>query len=225
MRGRLPRRTRERQSTFRDCARLVAAPMGVARYKVTPRAGTHGLCVGPQVERDARLWHVEGSDVSYSVTDRMRNVASQPPGCPRLATAKERVNGIASRGDRPTERLVEPGLCWRAGLRSSRGSKHAPDRTPTVRSDSRDFGPPARRGPSKSAVSRRHWAEQEKGEIPVPGCLPRQISSKCRKLSQRSDTGRTLQRRKRSRGHSFGSVSKKSRSSVYFGLATTVAIP
>src|SRR5579862_8270507 len=47
----------------------------LARYKESRQAGTHGLCVGPHAERDARRWHAEGTGVSYSVTECTRHAA------------------------------------------------------------------------------------------------------------------------------------------------------
>ena len=121
----------------------------MAPYKVIRHAGPHARCAAPFSERDARLRHVEGSDVPHAMSDRTRDTASQPAravhGRPRL---EQRVKE-SHRGERAADRSAGPGACWRAGLRSSRGSAHAPDRTPTVRPDSRDFGPTAR--PARAA--------------------------------------------------------------------------
>ena len=110
--------------------------------KCIRHAGTHAMCAGPQVERDARLWHAEGSGVSHSVTDRTRIRSVPAARRSMVGHGKQRVKELP-RGERAAERSAAPGVCHRAGVRSSRGSTHAPDRTPTVRPDSRDFGPTA----------------------------------------------------------------------------------
>jgi hypothetical protein len=117
----------------------------MALYKVIRHRGTARTLRGARSERDARLRQAEGTGLSYSVTDRTRDAASQPTravrGRPRL---EQRVKASHIEGTFRRMPSAGPGGCWRAGLRSSRGSAHAPDRTPTVRPDSRDFGPPAR---------------------------------------------------------------------------------
>jgi hypothetical protein len=113
----------------------------MARYKVIRHRGTARTLRGARSERDARLRQAEGTGLSYSVTDRTRGATSQPAravrGRPRL---EQRVK--ASHIEGTFRRALRRGLV-RAGERdrSSRGSPHAPDRTPTVRPDSRDFGP------------------------------------------------------------------------------------
>ena len=50
----------------------------MAQYKmIRQRGATRSVC-GAQSERDARLRHVEGSDVPYAMYDRTRLVASHP---------------------------------------------------------------------------------------------------------------------------------------------------
>lgn len=68
--------------------------------KCLRHAGTHGVCAGPQVERDARLRHAEGSSVPHALFDRERQAVPQPPGCPWLDEAKTAGQGIALEGTR-----------------------------------------------------------------------------------------------------------------------------
>jgi hypothetical protein len=116
----------------------------LARYKISRRRGTaRTVCSAPS-ERDARLRQAEGTGLSHTVTDRTRTAASQPArtvrGRPRL---QQRVMESLE-GNAPSKLLAAPGVCARAGLRLSRGSSRAPDRSPTDRPDSRDFGPTTR---------------------------------------------------------------------------------
>ncbi len=80
----------------------------MARYKEIRQAGAARSVRGARCERDARLRHVEGSDVPHALSDRTRDAASQPAravrGRPGLETAGR---GIA-RGD-CAARLAAPG--------------------------------------------------------------------------------------------------------------------
>src|SRR5436190_10897433 len=57
---------REAVSITRPHALGFSADRTGRNIKCIRHAGTHALCAGPQVERDARLWHAEGSGVSHS---------------------------------------------------------------------------------------------------------------------------------------------------------------
>jgi hypothetical protein len=149
---------REAVSITRPRALGFSADRTGRHTKCIRHAGTHGVCAGPQVERDARLWHAEGSGVSHPGTDRtrMRRVPAARPSM--VGHGKPRVKELP-RGERAAERSAAPGVCYRAGLRSSRGSTHALDRTPTVCPDSRDFGPPARPCEGLLMMARPHRRE------------------------------------------------------------------
>jgi hypothetical protein len=73
-----------------------AAPR-VRQYEAGPATRrTRARCEGARSERDARLRQAEGSGLSYTVTDRTRDAASQPlGGCPRSATVRNAGRGIA----------------------------------------------------------------------------------------------------------------------------------
>jgi hypothetical protein len=79
---------------------------------------------GARCERDARLRQAEGTGLSYSVTDRTRDAASQPTQAVRGRPRPEAGQGIALAGT--FRRALRRGLV-RAGERdrSSRGSPHA----------------------------------------------------------------------------------------------------
>lgn len=158
--GMLPE-PREREAVILSQAgSLVKRADRMARYKVIRHRGAARSVCGDHSERDARLRHVEGSDVPYAMSDRTRSAASQPARAVRVRPRlKQRVEK-SPRGERPAERSAGPGACWRAGLRSSRGSPHTPDRSPTDRPDSRDFGPTARprEGLLMMAMPHRHEA-------------------------------------------------------------------
>ena len=107
----------------------------MAQYKmIRQRGATRSVC-GAQSERDARLRHVDCSNVPHALFDRTNDKASQPAravhGRPWL---KQRVEE-SHREECATELSAALGVCERAGLRSSRGSTCAPERTPTVRLD------------------------------------------------------------------------------------------
>ena len=99
----------------------------MALYKMIRQRRTARTLRGDWSERDAPLRQAEGTSLSHAVTDRKRDAASQPAravhGRPRIETrVKESVEGNA-----PPIRLAGPGMCYRAGLRSPRGSAHTPD--------------------------------------------------------------------------------------------------
>jgi hypothetical protein len=116
----------------------------LARYKISRHRGiARTVCDAPS-QRDARLRQAEGTGLSHTVTDRTRTAASQLAravhGRPRL---QQRVMESLE-GNAPSKLSAAPEVCARAGLRLSRGSPHAPDRSPTDRPDSWDFGPTTR---------------------------------------------------------------------------------
>ena len=125
----------------------------LARYKVDLARRAARTVRGASCERDTRLQlrHAEGAGVLMLDLTRKLDHASQfdrgaPASrsrCPRLGPARTACLGIA-RGDAPPNDGRRCGVCARAGVRSSRGSTHAPARTTTVRPDPRDFGPTAR---------------------------------------------------------------------------------
>lgn len=146
--------------------------------KCIRHAGTHAVCAGPQVERDARLWHAEGSGVSHSVTDRTRICRVPAARRSMVGHGKQRVKELP-RGERAAERSAAPSVCYRAGLRSSRGSTHALDRTPTVRPDSRDFGPPARPCEGLLMMARPHRREATWRTLDDHPSARRSASTRC----------------------------------------------
>jgi hypothetical protein len=89
----------------------------MALYKVIRHRGTARTLRGARSERDARLRQAEGTGLSYSVTDRTRDAASQPTravrGRPRL---EQRVK--ASHIEGTFRRTFRRGLV-RAGERDS----------------------------------------------------------------------------------------------------------
>ena len=139
-RGCLPSRASERWSFYRDRVLLVNRADRVAQYKMTRQRGTARSMRGARSERDARLDTLRALTCRTSCTTGRTDIASLPSGCPWSATVKQRVEE-SHRGECPTEHSAGPEACERAGLRSSRGSTCAAERTPTVRPDSRDFGP------------------------------------------------------------------------------------
>jgi hypothetical protein len=89
----MPPEPREREAVILSQAgSLVKRADRMARYKVIRHRGAARSVRGDHSERDARLRHVEGSDVPYAMYDRTRSAASQPAravrGRPRL---KQRV--------------------------------------------------------------------------------------------------------------------------------------
>lgn len=127
-----------RRRSFEHCADRMA------RYKVIRHQGPHAVCAAPHVsERRATI-------------DTLRTAGV--PSCPRRLDARHaslparavhsqpgpqrRVNDIAQeRTALPMlRRCLVPALEW--DFKSSRASMHVPARTPTVRLDSWDFGPP-----------------------------------------------------------------------------------
>jgi hypothetical protein len=73
--------------------------------KCIRHAGTHAVCAGPQVERDARLWHAEDSGVSHSVTDRAR--IRRVPAARRsmVGHGKQRVKNCQEGNAQPSYRV------------------------------------------------------------------------------------------------------------------------
>ncbi len=120
----------------------------VAPYKVTRHAGPHARCAGPSVERDARLRHVEGSDMPYASAFRGHIGCPPAPSCPSEAKLKQRVQESQS-GDRAGGCSSALGGCVRAGLRSSRGSAHHSNRR-RLSAPTRDFPVPLP-GPKRAA--------------------------------------------------------------------------
>ena len=114
----------------------------MALYKMIRQAANARTVCGSRSERDARLRHVEGANVPYAITDRTRDAASQPQTVRGRPWPKQRVEE-SHRGERAADRSAAPGVCTRAGLRSSRGSAHAPDGR-RLSAPTRDFGPTAR---------------------------------------------------------------------------------
>jgi hypothetical protein len=111
------------------------ALIGWRRTKLIRHAGPHARCAGTGASETRRFRQAEGTGLSQTVADRTRAAASQPAravrGRPRVETrVEDRLEGNAP----PTDRRA-----WcneRAGLRSSRGSRDALDRSPTDRPDS-----------------------------------------------------------------------------------------
>ncbi len=81
----------------------------MARYKVIRLRRTARNLRGDWSERDAPLRQAEGTGLSYTVTDRTRDAASQPLwGCPRSATVRNAGRGIALEGNAPPNILAGP---------------------------------------------------------------------------------------------------------------------
>jgi hypothetical protein len=129
--GSLPRRTSNTVILVRSCL-LGQRADRIAPYKVIRQAGAARNVRGALCERDARLRHVEGSNVLPA--DRTRKAASQPARAVH-GWPQQRVTVSQTRGDRGVEQSASPAVCVGAGLRSSRGSSHADERTTTVRPD------------------------------------------------------------------------------------------
>ncbi len=115
----------------------------MAPYKMIRHRGTARTVCGDRSERDARLRQAEGTGLSYTVTDRTRSAASQPAravrGRPRL---KQRVEASHLEGNAPPITRRDLVCADERGSGRLAARRYAPDRTTTVRPDSRDFGPP-----------------------------------------------------------------------------------
>jgi len=92
-------------------ARLGHRADRMAPYEVIRQRRTARTLRGDWSERDAQLRQAEGTSLSYTVTDRTRDAASQPTravhGRPRLETRVEE----SHRGERAADRSAVPGAC------------------------------------------------------------------------------------------------------------------
>ena len=99
----------------------------MAPYKVIRQRRTARMLRGDWSERDAPLRQAEGTGLSYTVADRMRDAASQLAravrGRPRVETRVKE----SQEGNVLPRISARPGVCARAGFRLPRGSAHALD--------------------------------------------------------------------------------------------------